>query len=1026
MWKSPRFRTVCIVFALCAFTAVAHAQWRNDAYRFGQNKVNYETFDWHRITTDHFEIYFYQGEEEIARVTAQMAEDAYDRLVAVLDYTPSAPVPLIVYDSHNDFEQTNATWGLIGESTLGFTEALKNRVVIPFSGSYPQFRHVIHHELTHAFMFDMFYRRGGSISVASQLWWGPPLWFAEGLAEYCSTDWTTEKNMWVRGAVVEGYLNLGGYQAYTAGYSLVRWMADEFGPDKVAAVTRRMATSRNPRTAFTAELGVTLEELQIRWERHLKRFYWPEIDRRELVDEAARRLTEHVRDRHYLNVAPVIAPTGDRIAYLTDRSDYISIYIMSAIDGRILNRVLTGEKSGHFEEMKWTRGGISWSPDGERLAFVAKNRNLDVIYIVDADDGDIADEIRLSQFNSLSFPDWSPDGEKIAFVGVQRGRSDLYVFTLATRQLERLTHDLSDEVSPRWSPDGSRIAFASDRGVDAADSLTIPVNGNRDLYIMDVATRTVTQVTADSTDDTSPSWSPDGTKLAFTSDRNGVYNLYVTNLATGSTRPVTNVLNGVFSPHWSPTGNKVAFSAFTRGGFDIYITNDSLLTSESDTTRGIPEPLIPAAFVERQMEELSRDSTSFFRRPPLSGLRPWAFSLKPEDSTGSPVTFALEEYETFFSPDLVNGMVMANNIDGLLLQMMMLITDTMGDHQVMIYTMVNRNVEDADFELDYVNRQHRINWGISVFQYHQYYLRSLLSPEWTSDRIYGLSATLIRPFSRFTRLELAAELSGQERVSYTTGYQQTTGSDRLPSIKSLVPRVGFVHDNTLWGITGPVNGSRSAFEVKYSPAIDFNTYSYTSAVADWRKYWRFSRDYTIATRVSAGGSFGDNPERFLLGGMNHWINFHYTSSYNVLSDSLASITRFVTPIRGADYGELSGSRFGLVNIEFRYPLVRQITLGWPLPISLRNVQGIIFLDAGTVWGEGRSFKPFRGKGRLNYAVDMTSIDPNDWRPQSIGGYGFGWRLNLGMFILKWDIAWATDLRQTIGSAKQYWSLGTDF
>ena len=129
--------------------------------------------------------------------------------------------------------------------------------------------------------------------------------------------------------------------------------------------------------------------------------------------------------------------------------------------------------------------------------------------------------------------------------------------------------------------------------------------------------------------------------------------------------------------------------------------------------------------------------------------------------------------------------------------------------------------------------------------------------------------------------------------------------------------------------------------------------------------------------------------------MNHWINFRYTSSYNVLSDSLSSITRFVTPIRGANYGDISGSRFGLVNIEFRYPLVRQITLGWPLPISLHNVRGVIFLDAGTCWGEGRSFQPFRDGARLNYLVDLTSIDPHDWRPQSVGGYGFGWRLNLG-------------------------------
>jgi len=229
----------------------------------------------------------------------------------------------------------------------------------------------------------------------------------------------------------------------------------------------------------------------------------------------------------------------------------------------------------------------------------------------------------------------------------------------------------------------------------------------------------------------------------------------------------------------------------------------------------------------------------------------------------------------------------------------------------------------------------------------------------------------------------------------------------------------------MWGITGPVNGSRSAIELKYSPPIDFNTYSHASLVGDWRRYDRVGDDYTFASRVAAGASFGRNKERFLLGGTNYWINFHYTSSYDVLSDSMASITRFVTPIRGADYGSLAGTRFGLVNLEFRYPLVRELKLGWPIPLHFRNIRGILFLDAGTVWGNGRGFEPFDG-ARLNTSYSPSSTDPAERSPQTQGGYGFGWRMNLGIFVLKWDIAWQTDLRDTYGGARQFWSLGADF
>ena len=136
---------------------------------------------------------------------------------------------------------------------------------------------------------------------------------------------------------------------------------------------------------------------------------------------------------------------------------------------------------------------------------------------------------------------------------------------------------------------------------------------DRDVFILDVATREVRQITRAPGDDASPSWSPDGRSLAFTSDRNGIYNLYVADLTTDSVHAVTDVLNGVFSPHWSPAGRKVAFSAFTRGGFDIYVMSDSLLS------RRRSEPLAPAEYVERRIAEQDADSTSYFRRPPLAG-----------------------------------------------------------------------------------------------------------------------------------------------------------------------------------------------------------------------------------------------------------------------------------------------------------------------------------------------------------------------------------------------------------------------
>jgi len=1020
----PRKVALLLVFLAGYLAATtAHAQWWNET-RFGRNKVNYQQFHWQRFDTQHFQIYYYQGEGEIAKVGAQIAEDAYARISATLGYRVSSPIPILIYDSHNDFEQTNAIWGLIDEGTLAVTEALKNRVVVPFIGSYTEFRHAMHHEIVHAFMFDMFYRREGGLGTASRLWWGPPLWFAEGLAEYLSTDWTTEKNMWVRGAAIDGYLRLDGYQAYTAGYSLLRWIADEFGSDKIPAITRRMAITKDPNGAFTAELGVTLDELLNRWERHLKRFYWPEVDRREFVDEVAKPLTNHESQRQFYNHDPAIAPQGDRIAFLSDRDEYASLYIMSAIDGRILRKVLTGEKSGHFEEMHWLRGGISWSPEGNRLTFAAKHKNADALYIVRANDGHIMHHFQWSHFNSIYSPSWSPDSVHIAFIGVHEGRGDLYVLDLRTQSLTQLTNDLYDESDPEWSPDGQEIVFSSDRPSDPAaamgaevtlgDTTIVPVGNDQNIFILTVATGKVRQVTSAAGDDISPTWSPDSRYVAFTSDRNGIYNIYIADLDSGTTAPVTNVLNGVFSPSWSVDGRKLAFAGFQKMGYDIYVMSDPL------THRKSVAALEPAAYIERRIAAEKADSSGYHRRPPLSGLGNFSFTLHPTDSTGAPLAFAAKPYSVHFTPDLLTGLILFDNVSGLTAQSLLLVSDTMGDHQIMLYTNIHRNIEDADFELDYRYLKSRLNFGFNIFQYHQYYLRSLVATEWTSDRIYGVGLLMSYPLSKFTRIEGELDLSGRERAFFSLNDANSDLRQQMPSVRTLSPMVSLVQDNTLWGATGPENGSRAALIVKHTPQIGFNTFAYTTVTGDWRHYRRLGGDYSLATRIAAGGSSGRDPGRFLLGGINYWINFHY-ATYDVTNDSLVPITDFAGPLRGGAYGELRGSRFGLINLEFRYPLVRQLAWGWPIPLVLRNIRGILFLDVGTTWGNGRGFAPLKKGGglRLNY-------NPGLLGPQALGGFGFGWRMNLGSVVLKWDIAWPTDLKSTLGGSRQYWSIGADF
>src|SRR3990170_5545382 len=142
--------TIKIVLLSLFFPAIIFGQ-------FGKNKVQYKDFTWYYIQSDHFDIYFSQKGAQLAEFTSKAAEDALKSIEKSFNYKINNRIAIIVYNSTNDFQETNTTDEYLSEGIEGFTEIFKNRVVIQFMGSYKDFRHLIHHELVHGVMNDMFY-----------------------------------------------------------------------------------------------------------------------------------------------------------------------------------------------------------------------------------------------------------------------------------------------------------------------------------------------------------------------------------------------------------------------------------------------------------------------------------------------------------------------------------------------------------------------------------------------------------------------------------------------------------------------------------------------------------------------------------------------------------------------------------------------------------------------------------------------------------------------------------------------------
>jgi Tol biopolymer transport system component len=217
-------------------------------------------------------------------------------------------------------------------------------------------------------------------------------------------------------------------------------------------------------------------------------------------------------------------------------------------------------------------GDPSVSPDGTKIAFESFRDGGSEVYVMNADGTGVT---RLT-FNGPAEDrgtSWSPDGTRIAFHSAQfppavpgPGHSALEIFTMnadGTDQV-RLTNNNFQDSLPSWSPDGTKIAFTSNRD-----------GGDFEIYVMNADGSNPTRLTNSAGEDAHPMWSPDGTKITFHSRRTGNLDIFTMNADGTGVTQVTATPTFEFFPVWSPDGTKITYTGDTLepGNFDVYVMN---------------------------------------------------------------------------------------------------------------------------------------------------------------------------------------------------------------------------------------------------------------------------------------------------------------------------------------------------------------------------------------------------------------------------------------------------------------------
>jgi Tol biopolymer transport system component len=1049
-------RTALALAGLLVVAGVANAQY------FGQNKVQYRDHDWHSIHSDHFEVYFDAGADSLAMRTLDLAEKTQALFAKRTGHQLSKRIPIILYASHQDFAETNVTTDLISGSTGGFTEALRDRVVVPFSGSYEDFRHVLVHELVHAFQFDIFYNSPGVSLLSGQGLFSVPLWFAEGMAEYFSLGMEPNAEMYVRDGTLTGYLPpleyAGGYLVYKMGQCAIQFLLERYGEDRFRDLLRRGRQMHNFERAFQRTYGMTPQRFDEQWREELRKKYWPTLANLDHPDKFARRLTDHRRDESLLNFWPSVSPQGDRVAYFSDRSQYNDVYLMSAFDGRVLRRVVRAERNLMFEAIPLLRTSIAWSPEGDRLALVASSGGRDRLYIVDANDGRVLKRIDVPG-DELSFPAWSPVSDSIVVSALLHGRSDLWIVNAATGTCDRITDNAWDEKEPTWSPDGKRLTFASDR---LAPVVLSPVRkpdgfGRYALFDMDLATHTTRFLLDTSGDDHAPAWSPDGRRLAFITDRSGASNLAVYDTRDSTITQLTDLTGGVQSVSWSRQNDRLVFAAFDRGGYDIFSVQQPL-SSESafkqlranspgsvlsvDAARLPPAPDSSARMPRGALASAWPDSATAPDTTLAMGMGeghhggphgPFApVAAEPPAWNGgafpSPAPMAVEA-DTVNAPLPEHTPLMERGgpfalADSVLGQQPLPYRWHLAPEAVQVGALAassygfagSTQLAFSDFLGD-----HSLYFAGDVFSNSISDANALLLYNVLPHRLdWNVGAFHFKNFYQASVTSLGEQLSSAKLFSerkFGALFGVSYPFDRFRRVEAQFTQM-FVEEqffNQL--ITGDVINANHENRAVTAPSVTlvgdnslFGEFgpvnggrwnlTYTAAVPLFPNALTYNT-VTVDKRRYWDLSRGNSFAVRLLGGTSFGRN-----------PQVFRVGGFST-LRGFPDFILEGTHLALGNFELRFPFISDLGVVGPLPLGNLRMRGVLFMDVGEIWSDGTSprfwIKDFSGRhlgdSNLSFGTGVRS-----------------WVLGLPM---KLDVAWATDL---LGYRRPLWtfSIGPEF
>ena len=1067
MASKKKYAILLLLFL--TITPMALAQFYNGMNMpFGKNRVQWGDFHWSYYMNDNFDVYFYQGGNDLARYAQAYAKDQIPRLENRLNSRFGKKIQFIVFNSMGDFKQSNIDLEEeeIG-NTGGITKIIGTKVILYFDGDYTHFEAQIREGIARL----LFSQVMNGISVGSQIRnsyrYDIPKWFQDGLVAFIAGNWDCYKeNQLQRGIVSGNYKKINHLRdddALIAGYSFWNFIDEQYGSKSFNDILTLAENAQNVRKALLYVTGKEYKALIEEWYD----FYKTRFET--LLVNLPTDVMKLKYKKYRTFTQPSISPNGKYIAYVSNDEGKIRLWLEDMQSG---NRQQLFEADYHSDEHIDTSFPLlAWHPNSEILSFILEEKGKIQLFNLDVNTGKKASTY-LFDFQKVSSFSYAHKSRKIVLAATRMGKPDIYVYNLFSNTLEQITNDWHTDLTPVFTFDDRQIVFSSNRQNDTlkTDEQIVFQNKQFNLYAYNYQNKgallqNLTQQCF--SNNILPEPLKDGS-LLYLSDTSGLYNLYqirfdsaISHIDTtvhyryfGKKEQLTDYSTNIIDYSYQPRDHKAALLMADKNG-EKFFMSPILRGHEQNISQMSPyaQKRLLNEWIQKEKDTIvepiskHRFSASYRysrHKRQINGLiggdsiqqvaqdNPPAPRPRPKDTIQRPNNYYVElfadqlmsqidftsmnySYQPFSggsSPIYLNS--------GFNVFLGTKMKDLMEDYKIELGVKLNTTLINNEYMLRFSDYSKRLDKSITLHRYvtdnySKFYYRTF-----TNEAFYTLSY----PFSEILSLRGTAIYRLDHQVNLAIDDYSLADKDVYDNWGGI--RAELVYDNSKKLGTNLLVGSRGKIFAEYYQRIARNTNNMVVVGFDYRHYTRISRNFIWANRVAGSSSFGQQKLIYYMGGVDNWILASFDNGTSIDYTQNYAYQTLATNMRGFRQNIRNGNNFVVLNSELRFPVFSYF-MDRPINMKfIKDFQIVAFGDLGTAWTGWNPYDPSNSLYNTQISDGNLDITVTELKEPLVGGIGFGLRTTLLGYFIRGDVAWGIQDGQIAKKPRYYVSFNLDF